>query len=98
MDNIFTDDDEVIDIYEETLSDESLEFIRNVLQPNETEWVTKYRKRVPVSEMEDAHIINTILMLERSEATEIATYPTLIAEAHKRNLSLDKVIHQSDKS
>lgn len=89
MGNSFIDDDEVIDVYEETLSEASL-----VLQPNETEWVTKHGKRILVSDMKDAHVINTILMLERSEATEVVTYPTLLDEARKRNLSLDKVIHR----
>lgn len=93
MDNTFTGD-EVIDAYEHMLSEAELDFIRSVLQPSQTEWITKYKQRIPVSEMEDAHIINTILMLERSEATAIATYPTLLVEARKRNLSLDKVIHR----
>jgi hypothetical protein len=44
-----------MDVSEETLSDASLEFIRIVLRPTETEWVTKYKQRIPVTEMEDAH-------------------------------------------
>jgi hypothetical protein len=74
------------------LSFEDYENLKKILGPSETVWQTRTGKNIPVVEMGDAHIINTILMLERTHRTHVATYPTLLVEARKRNLPLDKII------
>lgn len=88
--DIFFDDDD--DFGDEELSFEDWEHVREIVGPSRTVWRTKEWKTIPVVEMTDAHIINTILMLERTNATTVATYPTLLVEARKRKLPLDKPI------
>ena len=66
--------------------------ISKIFGPSRTAWKTREGKSIPIVEMTDAHIINTILMLERNNRTSAATYPTLLVEARKRNLPLDKIV------
>jgi hypothetical protein len=82
------------DFGDEELSFEDYEILRDMLGPSSTVWVTKEGKRIPIVEMEDAHVINTILMLERNGKTVSRSYPSLLVEARKRNLPLDKVIER----
>ena len=51
-------------------------------------WVTKDHESIPVTEMTDAHIINTIKYLERRKRTDVATYPTLLLVAAERKLDI----------
>ena len=90
--SVFFESDD--DFGDEELSFEDYECLRDMLGPSRTVWVTKEGKRIPIVEMEDAHVINTILMLERKGKTASKSYPSLLVEARKRNLPLDKVIER----
>jgi hypothetical protein len=76
------------------LSFEYYQNFKEMIGPSKTLWQTREGKSIPVVKMENAHIVNTILMLERNNKTHIATYPTLLIEARKRGLPLDKVIER----
>jgi len=59
------------------------------LRPTEDTWVTRKGKRILVKDMEDAHIVNTIKMIERNGAYKLPTYATLVVEARARKLDLN---------
>lgn len=76
--------------------DDYVQDIITRLKPTHDTWVTRKGKRVLVTEMEDAHLLNTIKMIERNKAEALPTYPSLLMEATARNLDLDKSVLSSN--
>lgn len=85
--DIFDPDDAGLNMdewYECYISD-----IMTRLRPTEDTWVTRQGKRILVKDMQDAHIVNTIKMIERNKAYKLPTYATLVVEARARKLNLN---------
>lgn len=66
-----------------------MEWKEALLDPDH--WVTATRKIVPITTMNDGHLLNTVRMIRRHvderELVMLPCYPTMMAEVHRRGLS-----------
>jgi hypothetical protein len=49
-------------------------------------WVTAHREEIPISELDNDHLVNILRLLERKPHFRQDTYPHIMAEAVKRGL------------
>lgn len=85
-----TDDFDFFDFDEDEWDDDRGHYVRSpyraYAQNNAWIWVTRDGREIPVAKMENAHLFNTIKMLERLGHDGLPVYAALQEEARKRRL------------